>query len=530
MASNFRWCCRKTANGMVFLELRGRLGRGAVGAVPLDTPRYASYIEGRGLPSTGPNRSVPRIVRENNRKRDRPTSPNAPTACPRSSTEAAGTEQDRKTPWLESPRSRRPPRPPRPPRPRSGPRRPRSRPPPRPAKAKAAPAAEGDAPAPAGSRGRSLVIVESPKKAKSINKFLGSGFVVKASMGHVRDLPKRKLGLDVIRGYAPSYEIMAAKKDTIAELKREAAKADMVYLATDPDREGEAIAWHLQEALDLPDERVRRVLFYEITEKAVKEAFNHVGPIDMDKVNAQQARRFLDRFVGYELSPPALEEGRPAPQRRPGPVGRRPPDRRAREGDPGVRLRGILADHRHARPRPARPRRPTGSRPSWPTWKGEKFAGQGRGRRPGHPRRPGRRPLQGRRGRGGREARQARRPVQDQHPPAAGRDPAPVLRQADHEGRPGALRRDRRRRRRPDRPHHLHEDRQPPRSPTTSSTRVRDQIQAEYGDRYLPAKPNRTPPASRPRRPTRRSGRPTWRSTPRRSRAGSRSTSTSSTR
>ena len=152
-------------------------------------------------------------------------------------------------------------------------------------------------------KGRSLVIVESPKKAKSINKFLGSGFVVKASMGHVRDLPKRKLGLDVLGGYTPSYEIMAAKKETIQELKREAAKAETVYLATDPDREGEAIAWHLQEALDLPDERVRRVMFYEITEKAVKEAFNHVGPIDMDKVNAQQARRFLDRFVGYELSP-----------------------------------------------------------------------------------------------------------------------------------------------------------------------------------------------------------------------------------
>jgi len=154
-----------------------------------------------------------------------------------------------------------------------------------------------------GVRGRKLVIVESPKKAKSINKFLGSSYVVKASMGHVRDLPKRKLGLDVLRNYNPSYEIMPAKKDTIAELKREAAKAEMVYLATDPDREGEAIAWHLQEALDLPDERVRRVMFYEITEKAVKEAFNHVGPIDMDKVNAQQARRFLDRFVGYELSP-----------------------------------------------------------------------------------------------------------------------------------------------------------------------------------------------------------------------------------
>ena len=150
---------------------------------------------------------------------------------------------------------------------------------------------------------RSLVIVESPKKAKSINKFLGSSFVVKASMGHVRDLPKRKLGLDVARGYSPSYEVVPAKKETVGELKREAVKADLVYLATDPDREGEAIAWHLQQALELPDTRVRRVTFHEITERAIKDAFGHVGPINMDMVNAQQARRFLDRFVGYQLSP-----------------------------------------------------------------------------------------------------------------------------------------------------------------------------------------------------------------------------------
>lgn len=151
--------------------------------------------------------------------------------------------------------------------------------------------------------GPALVIVESPKKAKSINKFLGSKFIVKASMGHVRDLPKRKLGLDVAQGYEPSYEIVPAKKETITELKRDAAKAQMVYLATDPDREGEAIAWHLQQALELPDERIRRVTFYEITERAVREAFDKVGPINMDMVNAQQARRFLDRFVGYQLSP-----------------------------------------------------------------------------------------------------------------------------------------------------------------------------------------------------------------------------------
>ncbi len=156
---------------------------------------------------------------------------------------------------------------------------------------------------PRGSGGHSLVIVESPKKARSINKFLGPNYVVKASMGHVRDLPKRKLGLNVSDGYAPSYEIVPAKKETVGDLKREAARADLVYLATDPDREGEAIAWHLQQALELDDERVRRVTFHEITERAVKDAFGHVGPVNMDMVNAQQARRFLDRFVGYQLSP-----------------------------------------------------------------------------------------------------------------------------------------------------------------------------------------------------------------------------------
>jgi DNA topoisomerase-1 len=147
------------------------------------------------------------------------------------------------------------------------------------------------------------VIVESPKKAKAIAKFLGPGFVVKASMGHVRDLPKRSLGVDVARDYLPQYEIAPEKKQTVQELKRDAEQADLVYLATDPDREGEAIAWHLQQALGLPDDRVRRVLFYEITERAVREAFEHVGPLDMNKVNAQQARRFLDRFVGYQVSP-----------------------------------------------------------------------------------------------------------------------------------------------------------------------------------------------------------------------------------
>lgn len=154
-----------------------------------------------------------------------------------------------------------------------------------------------------GHGGRALVIVESPKKARSIHKFLGPGFVVKASMGHVRDLPKKKMGIDIERGYALSYEIMPAKKEVIGELKKEAAKARLVYLATDPDREGEAIAWHLQQALDLPAEKVRRVQFFEITERAVKDAFQHTGVIDMHRVDAQQARRALDRFVGYQVSP-----------------------------------------------------------------------------------------------------------------------------------------------------------------------------------------------------------------------------------
>jgi DNA topoisomerase-1 len=148
-----------------------------------------------------------------------------------------------------------------------------------------------------------LVIVESPKKARSINRFLGSDYLVKASMGHVRDLPRRKLGLDIANGYKPSYEIVPTKKETISDLKRSAAKAGVVYLATDPDREGEAIAWHLQQALGLADDRVRRVTFNEITEHAVKDAFGQTGPINMDMVNAQQARRFLDRVVGYQLSP-----------------------------------------------------------------------------------------------------------------------------------------------------------------------------------------------------------------------------------
>ena len=162
------------------------------------------------------------------------------------------------------------------------------------------------------------MIVESPKKAKSINKFLGSAFVVKASMGHVRDLPKRKLGIDVEHGYAPDYEIMAAKKETVGELKREAAKADMVYLATDPDREGEAIAWHLQKALGLPDERVRRVTFHEITERAVKEAFQPRRPDRHGQGQCPAGAAVPRPLRRLPAQPAALEQGGPQPERRAG--------------------------------------------------------------------------------------------------------------------------------------------------------------------------------------------------------------------
>ncbi len=151
--------------------------------------------------------------------------------------------------------------------------------------------------------GKNLVIVESAAKAKTINRYLGSDYIVKASVGHVRDLPKRSIGVDVEHDFAPTYEPLDGRKRVLTDLKKYAAKAPMVYLATDLDREGEAIAWHLAEALNLTEERTRRVVFNEITATAIREAFEHPRAVDMDRVNAQQARRILDRIVGYELSP-----------------------------------------------------------------------------------------------------------------------------------------------------------------------------------------------------------------------------------
>ena len=148
-----------------------------------------------------------------------------------------------------------------------------------------------------------LVIVESPAKAKTIQKYLGPGYEVIASMGHVRDLPKSKLGVDVEHGFVPQYLDMKGKEDVIRELKKRAKKCDAVYLATDPDREGEAISWHLAQMLHLDLNANNRVAFNEITKRGVQTGMSNPHRIDLDLVNAQQARRILDRLVGYKLSP-----------------------------------------------------------------------------------------------------------------------------------------------------------------------------------------------------------------------------------
>jgi len=150
--------------------------------------------------------------------------------------------------------------------------------------------------------GKHLVIVESPAKAKTINKYLGDDYVVKASMGHVRDLPSKGMGVD-LESFEPSYEILESRGKVVSELKKLAKQSDEIYLATDLDREGEAIAWHLQQALGIPDERVKRVIFNAITKAEIQKAFKNPHAIDINRVNAQQARRILDRIVGYEISP-----------------------------------------------------------------------------------------------------------------------------------------------------------------------------------------------------------------------------------
>ncbi len=164
---------------------------------------------------------------------------------------------------------------------------------------------------------KNLVIVESPAKAKTIGKFLGPDFTVMSSYGHIRDLRKKNFGIDVENGFTPEYEIPDDKKALVSELKKMAKEAQMVWLASDEDREGEAIAWHLYEVLKLKPENTRRIVFHEITKDAILHAIENPRNIDINLVDAQQARRVLDRIVGFELSPvlwkkikPALSAGR----------------------------------------------------------------------------------------------------------------------------------------------------------------------------------------------------------------------------
>ena len=157
---------------------------------------------------------------------------------------------------------------------------------------------------------KALVIVESPAKARTINKYLGKNFIVKASLGHIKDLPKRDLAVNVENGFRPEYVVIEGKKKLIQELKDAAKKVDSIYMAADPDREGEAICWHLQEELkpkkpaaDGSDPKIYRVMFNEITKKSIEKAFEKPLDVNVNLVDAQQARRVLDRLVGYKISP-----------------------------------------------------------------------------------------------------------------------------------------------------------------------------------------------------------------------------------
>ncbi|MBI5765651.1 type I DNA topoisomerase, partial [Candidatus Falkowbacteria bacterium] len=150
---------------------------------------------------------------------------------------------------------------------------------------------------------KKLVIVESPTKAKTISKFLNNDFKVESSFGHVRDLPTSKMGVDLEHDFEPTYIILTRAKKRVSELKKLAEKADLIYFATDEDREGEAIAWHLAQIFKTPIGQTQRITFHEITKEAINEALKNPRQIDLDLVDAQQARRILDRLVGYKLSP-----------------------------------------------------------------------------------------------------------------------------------------------------------------------------------------------------------------------------------
>ena len=201
-----------------------------------------------------------------------------------------------------------------------------------------------------------LVIVESPAKARTIERYLGSDYRVLASYGHVRDLPdnpgKGKFGVDVEHGFAPEYVIAEDRRKQVDAIDKAAKTADTVFLATDLDREGEAIAWHVAEAANVPEGKTRRVTFSEITERAIQEAFANPRGIDTNLVDAQQARRIVDRLVGYTLSPLDLAQGPRRPVGRSRAVRGRPPRGRAGARDRCLRRAGVLDPHGAARDRP----------------------------------------------------------------------------------------------------------------------------------------------------------------------------------
>ena len=194
--------------------------------------------------------------------------------------------------------------------------------------------------------GKSLVIVESPAKARTINKYLGKDYVVRASMGHIRDLPKGKFGIDLEHDFEPEYTPIRGKAKVISELKKLAKSAPSVYLAPDLDREGEAIAWHLAESLDVDEQRIFRVVFNEITKKAILEAFSEPGKLEHEQGRRAAGATRARPDHGLQALAPALEEDRQGAVGRARAVRGDAADRRARARDPQVRQRGILARHR----------------------------------------------------------------------------------------------------------------------------------------------------------------------------------------
>ena len=205
---------------------------------------------------------------------------------------------------------------------------------------------------------KNLVIVESPAKAKTIEKFLGKDYKVLSSYGHIRDLKKKEFSIDIDKDFKPHYEIPGDKKKVVEELKAEAKEAETVWLASDEDREGEAIAWHLYEVLKLQPEHTKRIVFHEITQSAILKAIEQPRNIDINLVDAQQARRILDRIVGFELSPVLWKKVKPALSA----IGSSPPYRRTRARDTGFPIGSIVSGDRRI-PR-ARCRRQTGGNES----------------------------------------------------------------------------------------------------------------------------------------------------------------------